>query len=111
MAGYLVTTVWWPDGWEPNTPLDVPKCLAQAREQMACELVTYPQAVATVRSLNQQNMDHPGATWHVVAKLADEPPPAVVDTRRLEVVQPLEGGGSGDCSHCPAHHLPCADRR
>ena len=109
MAGYLVTSVWWPDGWEPNTPLDVPKCLSPAREQIACEVVTYQQAVATVRSLNRQNMDHPGATWHVVAKLPEGPPTAVIDTRRLEVVQAVEGGGSGDCSHCPAHHLPCAD--
>ena len=35
MAGYLVATVWWPDGWEPVTPLDVPKCLAWARQQTA----------------------------------------------------------------------------
>ena len=31
MAEYLVTAIWWPDGWEPNTPLDVPKCLSHAQ--------------------------------------------------------------------------------
>ncbi len=114
MAGYLVATVWWPDGWEPVTPLDVPKCLAWAREQTPRELLTYQQAVAAVRGLNQQHMDHPGTAWHVVAKIKDESDvpadrgPATIDSRRLEVVPSVEGSGRGDCSHCPAHHLPCA---
>ncbi len=102
MADYVVATVWWPDGWEPTTPLDVPKCLAEARETTAGARMTCQQAVATVRGLNQQNMDHPGANWFVVAKVSDEP------AGRLEVVQPAEGASRGDCSHCPAHHLPCA---
>ncbi len=114
MADYVVASVWWPDGWEPTTPLDVPKCLSQAREHSGGERMTYQRAVATVRGLNRQNMDHPGATWHVVAKLRDAAdgaatgPSATIDAGRLEVVQPAEGGTSGDCSHCPAHHLPCA---
>jgi hypothetical protein len=118
MADYVVATVWWPDGWEPTTPLDVPKCLSLPPEQTAGGRMTYPQAVAAVRGLNRQNMDHPGARWFVVAKVKDEPAAAggqaagreaaTIDADRLEVVEPAEGSGRGDCSHCPAHHLPCA---
>jgi hypothetical protein len=123
MDGYLVTTVWWPNGWEPNTPLDVPKCLWQAQDQVANDPLPRQKAVATVRGLNQQNIDHPGTIWYVLATVKDEPASAsdvpatgvrtdsgaaMIDTRRLEVVQ-LEGeSGRGDCSHCPAHHFPCA---
>ena len=71
MADYVVTSVWWPDGWEPTTPLDVPKCLSPVQEQTAGGRMTYQQAVATVRGLNQQNMDHPGTSWFVVAKVKD----------------------------------------
>ena len=60
MAGYLVAAVWWPDGWEPGGPLDVPRCLAFVRPEVPCNLMTHDQALATVRGLNQQNMDHPG---------------------------------------------------
>ncbi|MGO8689789.1 MAG: hypothetical protein ACLQLG_09145 [Thermoguttaceae bacterium] len=114
MADYVVTSVWWPDGWEPTTPLDVPKCLSPVQEQTAGGRMTYQQAVATVRGLNQQNMDHPGTSWFVVAKVKDEPAApagreaASIDAGRLEVVEAVEGGGRGDCSHCPAQHLPCA---
>jgi hypothetical protein len=66
--------------------------------------MTYQQAVATVRGLNQQNMDRPGKTWYVLATASDEASPE----QKLEIVQTVEGGGKGDCSHCPAHHLPCA---
>jgi hypothetical protein len=114
MAAYLVTTVWWPDGWEPKTPLDVPTCLAQAREQVANEPLSYEQALAIVRGLNQQNMDHPGATWHVVAGvkgpwvLPADGGPAMIDARQVEVVAVPAGGSRGDCSHCPAKSFPCA---
>ena len=114
MAAYLVTTVWWPDGWEPSTPLDVPKCLAQAREQVPNEPLTYEQAVATVRGLNQQNMDHPGATWYVVAMVKGQPVSpadggrAMINAGQLEVVELPEGASRGDCSHCPASSFPCA---
>ena len=109
MAEYLVTAIWWPDGWEPITPLDVPKCLAHARKEAACHWMSYEQAVATVRSLNRQNMDHPGATWHVVATVKGEAAVGeeTIDADRLEVVTPAADGGRGDCSHCPAEHLPC----
>ena len=71
--------------------------------------MSYEQAVATVRSLNRQNMDHPGVTWHVVAKAKGqvEAGEETIGFERLEVMQAAEGGGQGDCSHCPAEHLPC----
>jgi hypothetical protein len=73
--------------------------------------------VATVHGLNRQNLDHPGPTWYVVSE-AEDPPPAAA-TPNIEAVlagtaePPLrvlfpEGGGRGDCSHCPAHGHPCA---
>ena len=30
---YKVTAIWWPDGWEPDSPLDVPNCVWQAEGQ------------------------------------------------------------------------------
>ena len=119
MSDYVVATVWWPDGWEPQTPLDVPKCVGLTGEQVSGDFLTYQQAVATVRGLNQQNIDHPGATWYVVAAVKGDSPSATVcrccegtsatiEAGRLEVVESHSGGGRGDCSHCPASQFPCA---
>jgi hypothetical protein len=116
---YKVTAIWWPDGWEPNSPLDVPNCIWQAREQSGGEWLGYSQAEATMMALNRQCMDRPGSMWHVVVALENEAvsrtityDPAgtetTVEVRRLHVVRPEEGG-RGDCAHCPAHHLPCSD--
>lgn len=32
---YKVTSIWWPEGWEPKSPLDVPNCVWQARRAAA----------------------------------------------------------------------------
>jgi hypothetical protein len=104
MCDYQVATVWWPDGWEPNSPLDVPNCIGWVPQPAASPRMSYEQAVAAVRGLNRQNMDHPGTTWRVVAA-EGEPAP---EGQTLQVVYPQEGGGRGDCSHCPAHSFPCA---
>ena len=119
MSIYVVATVWWPDGWEPQTPLDVPNCVGLTGEQVSGDFLTYEQAVATVRGLNQQNIDHPGTTWYVVAAVkgdmpsttcchCDEGAAATIEASRLEVVESLQGGSHGDCSHCPASQFPCA---
>jgi hypothetical protein len=116
---YKVTAIWWPDGWEPGSPLDVPNCVWQAREQTGGEWLSYPQAEATVMALNRQCMDHPGATWHVVVALENEAvsrtitydpsgTETTVEVRHLHVIRP-EQGGRGDCANCPAHHFPCAN--
>ena len=61
-------------------------------------------------------MDHPGATWYVVAMVKDQPVSpadggrAMIDAGQLEVVELPEGAGRGDCSHCPASSFPCATR-
>ncbi len=115
---YKVTAIWWPDGWEPSSPLDVPNCVWQARDQAGGEWLSYLQAEATVLALNRQCMDHPGAAWHVVVATENEPSsrtvsydPAgaetTVEVRPMHVIRP-EQGGHGDCSHCPAGTFPCA---
>ncbi|MGD0897317.1 MAG: hypothetical protein ABR915_05730 [Thermoguttaceae bacterium] len=118
MTRYRIKAVWWPDGWEPCDPLDVPRCLRPARRQgdPGPEL-TYEQAVATVRGLNRQNIDHPAATWYVIST-ADDPAgpadPAGIEAALAGAPEPPirvvfpEGSGRGDCSRCPAHDLPCA---
>ncbi|MGA2033049.1 MAG: hypothetical protein ABSG68_12385 [Thermoguttaceae bacterium] len=118
MAQFQVITVWWPDGWEPNDPLDVPNCMWQAGEQTAEEPMSLEQALATVRGLNRQNMAHPGAVWHAVGVVEDGS--ALSDDcgdsaeqfedasgRSIRLLRP-RGSGKGDCSHCPAHAFPCA---
>jgi hypothetical protein len=104
MTQYRVTAVWWPDGWEPLGPLDVPNCIGRAPDEgKEKPLMGLSDALATVRGLNRQNMDHPGAVWYVAAEAdASEP---------LKVVRNAEGGGNGDCSHCPASSFPCATEK
>jgi hypothetical protein len=116
---YKVTTIWWPEGWEPNSPSDVPNCVWKAEGQTDRDKLTYQEAVTTVRALNEQNMNHATTLWHVVIAVENEPlsqtvfcdpsgTETTVEVRRLHVVRPEEGGGRGDCSHCPAHAMECA---
>lgn len=115
---YKVASVWRPEGWEPNSPLDVPKCLNRAEGEPDADAMPYAQALQTIRGLNQQSMDWAGTLWYVLVAVEREPvsetisyDPAGTETttrvRRLHVVCP-ESGGRGDCSHCPAHAFPCA---
>jgi hypothetical protein len=116
---YQVAAVWWPAGWEPHSPLDVPNCAAMAQDKAGREPMTCRRALATMRGLNRQSMDCAGTTWYVVIAVENEPisqtvscdPSGVettVEVRRLHVVRPEQGGGRGDCSHCPARSLDCA---
>ncbi len=115
---YQVSAIWWPEGWEPNGPLDVPNCVWQAPGRTAEEPLTYPKAEATVQALNRQCLDAPSTNWHVVVAVENEPlsrtvsydasgTEATVEVRRMHVIRP-EQGTTGDCSHCPAHAFPCA---
>ncbi|MFH1268686.1 MAG: hypothetical protein ABIK89_23415 [Planctomycetota bacterium] len=118
--GYKVTAIWWPSGWEPDSPLDVPNCVWKAQGGSGQEpTMTYQRALATVEGLNRQSMDQAGAMWYVVIAVENEPvshtvsydpsgTETTVEVRRLHVVRPEEGGGKGDCSHCPAHAFDCA---
>jgi hypothetical protein len=115
---YKVTAIWWPEGWTPHTPLDVPNCVWQDQGRVTGQWLNYDQAETTVRALNRQCMDNPGTTWYVVVAVENEAisqtisydPSGLettVEVRRLHVIRPKEGG-SGDCVHCPAHDFPCA---
>jgi hypothetical protein len=115
---YQVGAVWWPDGWEPTGPLDVPNCVWHDQEHGGEDCPTYQQAVAAVHSLNRQCIDHPGTKWYVVTALENEPMArtlsydasgneTIIESRLLHVIRP-ESGGRGDCSGCPAHSFPCA---
>lgn len=116
---YKVMAIWWPEGWEPAGPLDVPNCVWKAQGEIGQEQLDYPQAVSTIRGLNQQSMDQAATMWYVVIGVENEPlsqtvsyDPAGIETtthvRRLHVIRPDEGGGKGDCSACPAHSFECA---
>jgi hypothetical protein len=116
---YRVTSIWWPEGWEPDSPLDVPNCVWQAQERTGNEWLSYPEAEATVLALNRQCMEHPGAMWHVVVAVENEAvsrtisydaagTESTVEVRQMHVIRPAEGG-HGECSHCPAHGFKCAD--
>lgn len=118
---YQVNAIWWPEGWEPHEPLDVPNCLWQAQGRVSDTPMSYAKAESTVAALNRQCIDHPGTTWHVVVAVENEPvsrtvsydasgTEATVEVRRMHVIRP-ERGGHGDCSHCPAHDFQCAKAR
>jgi len=115
---YRVMSLWWPERWEPQTPLDVPNCVWQAQGGGEQPPMSYERAEATVQGLNRQCMDNPGVTWHVVAAVENESvsrtvsydaagTETTVEVRRMHVIRP-ERGGRGDCSHCPAHTFECA---
>jgi hypothetical protein len=115
---YKVTVIWRPDGWEPDSPLDVPNCAWRTQSEVLAEAMTYQQAADTVRALNRQNIDQASPTWYVLIAVENEPvsqsvsyDPAgtetTVLTRRLHVVRPEEGG-RGNCELCPARSFQCA---
>jgi hypothetical protein len=115
---YKVAGIWWPDGWEPQSPLDVPNCVWRTQGEVTDQRLAYPQAVAMIRGLNQQSLDRLSPIWYVVVAVENEPisqtvsyDPAGTETtvqvRRLHVTRPDEGG-RGDCSHCPAASFQCA---
>ena len=91
---YKVTAIWWPDGWEPDSPLDVPNCVWQAQGPAGGQWLSYPQAEATVLGLNRQCMDHPGTTWHVVVAVENEA------VSRLVSYDPARHGNHG---RSPSH--------
>jgi len=114
---YKVTAIWWPDGWEPQSPLDVPNCVWQTRERIEGRWLSYTEAETVAFGLNRQCIDHPGTTWYAVVAIENEPlsrsvsyDPSGVETttevRRMHVIRPTQGG-RGDCSHCPASAFPC----
>jgi hypothetical protein len=115
---YQVTPIWWPDGWEPQSPLDVPNCVWQAQNPTDAQWLSYPQAEATVLSLNRQCMNQPGGMWYIVVAVENEAvsrtvscdsagTETTVEVRRLHTIRP-EKGGHGDCAHCPAGTFPCS---
>lgn len=115
---YRVIAIWWPTGWEPQSPLDVPNCVWRAQGDSDQRDLSYTQAVAVLRGLNQQSMDNQTSLWYVIVSVENEPlsrsisyDPSGIETttqvRRLHVVR-LEEGGHGDCSHCPARSFDCA---
>jgi hypothetical protein len=115
---YKVTAIWWPEGWTPHTPLDVPNCVWQDQGKAGGQWLDYAQAEAAVRGLNQQCMNTPGATWYVVVAVENEPfsqtvsydPSGMetsVEVRRIHVIRPKDGG-TGDCAYCPARDFPCS---
>lgn len=117
---YKVAAIWWPDGWEPSSPVDVPNCVRRMRGEMDDEALTYPRATAVARGLNEQSLSHAGVMWYVVVGVENEAisrtvsydpsgSQTMVEVRRLHVIRPEQGGGKGDCSHCPAHSFPCAE--
>lgn len=115
---YKVAGIWWPDGWEPQSPLDVPNCVWRTQGEVTDQRLSYPQAQAMIQGLNQQCLDRLSPIWYVLVAVENEPisqtvsyDPAGTETtvavRRLHVVRPEEGG-HGDCSHCPAASFQCA---
>lgn len=119
MTHFQVTAVYWPEGWEPNSPSDVPNCVRRIQEQLSDARLTYEKALTTAKALNRQCMDGPGADWYVVVEVEDQPVEQTVsrdasgkettrEVHRFHVVRP-DDSGRGDCSHCPAHAFPCAE--
>jgi hypothetical protein len=115
---YKITSIWWPEGWEPTSAHDVPNCVWKARSGPAEPADNFRQAESSVVALNTQCMNQPGTTWYVVVAVENEPISRTIafdstgaetttEVRRLHVIRP-EKGGHGNCDHCPAHSFSCA---
>ncbi len=115
---FKVTSIWWPEGWEPNSPLDVPNCIWQSPGKVAGHWQTYAEAENAVRDLNEKCITAPGAIWYVVVAVENEAisqttsydhagTETSVEVRKMHVMRPPEGG-HGDCTQCPAHDFSCA---
>ena len=115
---YKVAAIWWPTGWEPESPLDVPNCVWKAQGEPTDHLVSYQEAMATVQSLNHQGMSQAAPRWYVVMAIENEPishtvsldpsgTETTVKVRKVHLVR-ADKAGHGDCSHCPAHSFDCA---
>jgi hypothetical protein len=116
---YKVATIWWPEGWEPASPLDVPNCTWQAQYPLEDQPMSYRDAENAVHALNRQCMDSPSNTWYVLVAVENEPlsrsvaldaagSETTVEVRQLHVIRP-QRGGRGDCSYCPGHSFSCAE--
>ncbi|MGQ9771090.1 MAG: hypothetical protein ACUVQG_11095 [Thermogutta sp.] len=114
---YKIASIWWPPGWEPVSPFDVPLCVCRTQGTLQEDLLTYEGALATMKALNQQAIDRASTLWYVMIAVENEPvsrsisyDPAglqtTVEIRKIHIAQPAEGG-RGDCSHCPARGLDC----
>jgi hypothetical protein len=114
---YKIASIWWPAGWEPVSPFDVPLCVCRTQGTLQEDLLTYDQALATMKALNQQAMDRASTLWYVMIAVENEPisrsisydPTGLqttVEIRKIHIAQTAEGG-RGDCSHCPARGLDC----
>lgn len=114
---YKIASIWWPAGWEPLSPFDVPLCVCRTQGTLQEDVLTYDQALATMKALNLQAMDRASTLWYVMIAVENEPvsrsisyDPAglqtTVEIRKIHIAQPAEGG-RGDCSHCPARSLDC----
>jgi len=117
---YKVTSVWWPAGWEPESPSDAPRCVWRAQSASGTERLTYRQALVRVHALNQQAMDRAASLWYVIMAVENEPlswsvsfdpsgTETTVEVRRVHLVRPEESGG-GSCWHCPARAFECAKK-
>jgi hypothetical protein len=117
---YQVLSIWWPDGWDPSGPDAVPNCAWQSEfdriEPPPLERgLTRDEALANVRALNRQVIDHAADRWYIAAAVENEPlPPQLTEpsigsfaTYRVYVLKPEGNAPQGDCSACPAHTLEC----
>ncbi|NLE39442.1 MAG: hypothetical protein GX621_15580 [Pirellulaceae bacterium] len=122
MVRYQVLSIWWPEGWEPSGPADVPNCAWQTEFDRIepphlGKPLTRDEALALVRALNRQVIDHAADRWYVAAAVDDEPLPREsipispcegTERYRVRILIPEDESGRGDCSNCPAHELDCA---
>lgn len=115
---YKITSIWWPEGWEPASARDVPNCVWKSQGAPAEPAENYRQAEITVIALNNQCIARPGLNWYVIVAVENEPVAQTVAydasgtettslVRRLHVLRP-DHGTHGNCDHCPAHAFPCA---
>lgn len=114
-VGYQIGTIWWPDGWEPTGPLDVPNCVLPTKTPASGPALPYSQAESMVQALNRQCIDSAETTWYVLVAAEGGPAGEAsseggqprVATLESRIVRPPRGT-AGDCSCCPAHNLRCA---
>ncbi|MHB1037540.1 MAG: hypothetical protein ACYC35_26835 [Pirellulales bacterium] len=115
---YKLAAIWWPEGWAPSSPSDVPNCVWRAHAEIGQEQMAYPEAARKARALNKEGMEKSSTIWYVVIAIENEPVSGTVaydhsgvetttEVRRLHLVRLEAEGGAGSCAACPARPFDC----
>lgn len=98
---YRIIHIHWPEGWAPNSPVDVPDCEWHDQSDTNAEF-TFDEALDTLKSLNEVHLMEPSSErWSIMVAVECEPvhtsmycdhlgTETSMTVRRLHIVRPVD---------------------